>query len=418
MEIFMEAADGCKMPPSSYVAVRLADTLKQGRYDPSRAYHFPSFKEKRRQAKIDVFRLVGSSAVLISADEVQRISEVSVSSSDPNVNDLRLKVTAKPAPVKKAGTALAGPVKAVARKQAEDYLEKHGIQEKISSAMQQLLAHQPDDPISFLCNCLQGLPQTSKPATVPLRSVVTGTGASTARSALTSGPFRSYYSKHVLPVLPAPWCAKMYQAFPRRGPEPLPNQGGLNYTASKVPCMMPIATPNVTSLAAVEMRFLALARAEKLDPKERPFVSTVSEDALDIVFLAEAMLIGRGMQNMTSQEIAAGKEMAKAAVRQSMGVRFSIGEASGSVDDIRQAAAAVLWTANENGSLRQVINELQVERSSQQASSWNQRPSVATWLSNRPARLKPTSKSGTASFNLMPSVGTWVIPRACSKETR
>jgi hypothetical protein len=159
MELRLQVVEGCQMPVGSYVAVKLGDVLKQGRYEPMRAYQFPSV-DKRRYAKIDVFKHVGTSAVMVNPDDMENVSEISVTSSDPTFENLRLKVEMKNNAVNapKKNTGPAGPPMATAmRSQAQDYLSKHGIEEKMSGCIRKLLQEKPDDPIDFVCTYLRPL---------------------------------------------------------------------------------------------------------------------------------------------------------------------------------------------------------------------------------------------------------------------
>lgn len=163
MEIRLEAAEGCKMPVGSFVAVKLGDVLKQGRYEPTRTYQFAQ-ADKRRHAKIDLFKHVGSSVVLVSPDAGANVSEVCIQSGDPLVENLRLKVDVKPH--SGAKNKVAEPVKHAVRSNAQTYLSKHGIEEKISSCVKLLLQQQPDNPIEFICCQLRGTPYPPPPVTV------------------------------------------------------------------------------------------------------------------------------------------------------------------------------------------------------------------------------------------------------------
>merc|ERR1719440_1475692 len=94
MEVCVQAAAGCSMPTGTYVAVKVGDVLKQGRYEANRAYHFPQ-AERRRTAKVDVFKHVGSCVVPVDP-EVSLSSDFKVSSVDKSVGDLRLRVNVQP----------------------------------------------------------------------------------------------------------------------------------------------------------------------------------------------------------------------------------------------------------------------------------------------------------------------------------
>jgi len=467
----METADGCKMPPSTYVSVRLSDTLKQGKYDPNRSYKFDNFKDRRRQAKIDIFRLVGSSGVMVSADEVQRISEVMVSSNDPIINDLRLKVTAKQANANKAGTKPIAPLKKdKVRRQAEQYLEKHRVQEKVSSAMQHLLQKQPEDPIDFLCSYLQSLKEPkpvpqSMPEATPAPKVTPAYVRAPAlaaantyyrrlRSELAPDNAGAYYSQHVLPaVLPPALSTKMYSRFPdpRKGVQSIADTNTYATAGTDAggdACAM--AAANVYNrmleirLAAVEAQFAAkvdfhvqqrfanLACLSTLPQEDRPFVSAMSEDALNILLQAEAMLMGRNARDFSSEVILLAKNEAKATFLKSLGLDTKDKEVMSRLLELKQ----LLEDSCDSGVLAQALAEIKA------GEKWSLKPSVGTWLANpapqkksepgntwnrQPgepviARVKPSESLWSVSpsleedppkpsWNKRPSIGTWLHVR-------
>jgi len=158
MEIRIEAVEGCEMPSHSFVSVKLGEVLKQGRYEPSRGYVFPKAKA-RHYAKIDIFKHVGSQTVLVNPDAGCSARDIEITSNDPTVKNLRLRVDMMPSMDKMASKRS----KSVVRDQAASYLEKHRIEERLSTSMKALLQSQPDDPIGFFCCSLQGIPHLSIP---------------------------------------------------------------------------------------------------------------------------------------------------------------------------------------------------------------------------------------------------------------
>jgi hypothetical protein len=164
MEIRLEAAEGCKMPLGTYVAVKVGDALKQGRYEPTRSYMFPNVK-KRHHAKIDIFKHVGTSAIVVSPESGSRVSEVSITSCDPNTEDLRMKVDMKPNAATTGNVAKnesAKVAKSAARDQATAYLGKHKIEEKLSACMKALLQERPEDPFEYICSFFRGAPKSTE----------------------------------------------------------------------------------------------------------------------------------------------------------------------------------------------------------------------------------------------------------------
>jgi len=76
--------------------------------------------------------------------------------SDPVVGDVRLKVDMKPQRTQAIRPAAA--YKAQAKSQAQMYLDRHGIEEKLSRCVKLLLQNQPDDPMEFICSQLRDKP--------------------------------------------------------------------------------------------------------------------------------------------------------------------------------------------------------------------------------------------------------------------
>lgn len=160
MEIRLESVEGYMLPVGTHIGVRVGDILKQGRYEPQRCYNFPAV-ERRRNAKIDVYRHVGSCVVAVDPDAVST-HEVSVSCSDPDQPALRLKVNIQSnggEPVKKLETRAAD-----VKNKAKEYLTKYGIEEKLSEAVKAVLKEQPADPVGFLCDHIRGVTKVAGPS--------------------------------------------------------------------------------------------------------------------------------------------------------------------------------------------------------------------------------------------------------------
>jgi hypothetical protein len=150
MEVRVESAAGYDVPPGCFVGVRLGSVLKQGRYEPSRSYNFPA-QDKRRNAKVDIYRHVGSCSVAIEPD-AQSSHEVQVVSSDPTLSEMKFKISVQGTRIDKAKER---EVKATeVKSKAKDYLSKYSIEEKLSDAVKALLKEQPADPTAFLCKIL------------------------------------------------------------------------------------------------------------------------------------------------------------------------------------------------------------------------------------------------------------------------
>jgi hypothetical protein len=170
MELRVESAEGTVLPKGCYVGVRVGDTLKQGRYEPNRSYHFPRV-DRRRNAKIDVYQHVGSCVVGLDPD-TKSTNLVKVEATNPSFAGMRLKVDVQhqnDAAARKQREARA----AALRGQAQEYLQKHGIEERLAEAVKQVLQDQPSDPIRFIC----GLLQDNGSAAAPVKSAASLTAA-------------------------------------------------------------------------------------------------------------------------------------------------------------------------------------------------------------------------------------------------
>eukprot|EP00421_Protoceratium_reticulatum_P017870 CAMPEP_0168394544 /NCGR_PEP_ID=MMETSP0228-20121227/19591_1 /TAXON_ID=133427 /ORGANISM="Protoceratium reticulatum, Strain CCCM 535 (=CCMP 1889)" /LENGTH=135 /DNA_ID=CAMNT_0008407965 /DNA_START=38 /DNA_END=442 /DNA_ORIENTATION=- len=135
MELRVESAEGCQLPAGCYVGVRIGETLKQGRYEPSRCYFFPQV-DRRRNAKIDVYQHVGSCIVAVDPEATSR-AEVNVSRDSPGMDAIRLTVSSQAKAADGVKQQREDRAKAL-RGQAKDYLNKHSIEERLSEAVKAL----------------------------------------------------------------------------------------------------------------------------------------------------------------------------------------------------------------------------------------------------------------------------------------
>jgi len=140
------------MPSGCLVGVRIGDTLKQGRYEPQRCYHFPQV-DRRRNAKIDIYQHIGTCTVTADPD-VRSNHDVAVTSKDPSCQGVRLRVSVQSQADDSSKKQREARVKAL-KSQAGDYLTKHNLEERLSEVVKALLKEQPADPTEFLCNALR-----------------------------------------------------------------------------------------------------------------------------------------------------------------------------------------------------------------------------------------------------------------------
>jgi len=269
MEVRVESAAGFDLPPGCYVGVRVGDVLKQGRYEPQRCYHFPTM-ERRRNAKIDIYRHVGSCIVAVDPD-AKSFHEVSVASSDPTVPEMKLKVNVQQSAVD-VGKQREAKTKAV-KNQAKDYLSKFSIEEKLSEAVKALLREQPADPTDFLCRFLSGdaslpsSPVAGGAAKVPRPSPaeIDWVVHSSAHRPLgkPSGPavpkpFNGYYTANCLPSPSEPYLNSVYAKFPAAAENLQPK----NPAAPRAPAGAPAKTQQDLSALRRQARDVLVKASE------------------------------------------------------------------------------------------------------------------------------------------------------------
>jgi len=158
MEIHVEAANADMLPKGCYVSVRVGDVFKQGKYEPQRAYNFPSI-DRRRDVRIDVYQHVGT-CLLAAEPDSSSVHDTFATSTHPDFPAMKFKVnvTTKQEEVQKSKTDRAAKMKG----KAKEYLGKHRIEESLSEAVKALLKEQPTDPLEFICKYLGGK-KDSKP---------------------------------------------------------------------------------------------------------------------------------------------------------------------------------------------------------------------------------------------------------------
>lgn len=157
MEIRVEALSDWQVPLGCCVCVRVGDSLKQRKLNqqiPAK-YRFNALENPRR-AKIDVYQLMGTCTVPL--DPCLTISdEVTIASSDPSNNDMKLRVTASPHDA--AAAELFKQQQQIddeeSRGAAMGYLGSHKVEERLGEAVRALLRLKPADPFDFLCRQLK-----------------------------------------------------------------------------------------------------------------------------------------------------------------------------------------------------------------------------------------------------------------------
>jgi hypothetical protein len=361
MEVRVESAAGFGVPPGCYVGVRVGDVLKQGRYEPQRSYHFPAM-ERRRNAKIDIYRHVGSCVIPVDPEASGASHEVPVASSDPSVPEMRLKVNVQNSSLD-AGKQREVRTKAV-KNQAKEYLTKHSIEEKLSDAVKALLKEQPSDPTDFLCRFLTGgsLPTSPAGGPVPIKASNNIVKASTSIG-VASGkpgppamkPFNGYYVATILPNVPADAMMSLHSKFPSAANRLKP-------------------TPGVSNIGAPP--------GQQGPPAMKPFNGYYEANVLPNV-------PSGGMNAIHSKFPDAADKLKPS------GQDKGIGE-------LRLQARDVLVKASGDGNLSKALKEVRTD--SPTKNEFISLPSVGTWLA------KPQGLKKVPVFSKMPSVGTWLAP--------
>ncbi|CAE7798736.1 unnamed protein product [Symbiodinium necroappetens] len=93
MEVHVESANPDMLPKSCYVSVRVGEVLKQGRYEPQRAYTFPAI-DRRRDVRVDVYQHVGS-CILSAEPDSASIHDVFATSTHPDFPAMKFKEVQK-----------------------------------------------------------------------------------------------------------------------------------------------------------------------------------------------------------------------------------------------------------------------------------------------------------------------------------
>eukprot|EP00933_Yihiella_yeosuensis_P051805 TRINITY_DN49779_c0_g1_i1.p1 TRINITY_DN49779_c0_g1~~TRINITY_DN49779_c0_g1_i1.p1 ORF type:complete len:395 (+),score=100.35 TRINITY_DN49779_c0_g1_i1:178-1362(+) len=153
MEIRVATAEGFSLPIDCHVSIRIGDVLKQGKYEPARAYNFGQ-SDGPRSAKIDLFQHIGSCTVALDP-RAKSNYDVSLKSLHSSLPEVKLKVSV----ASKSQKAMDERSKAVKNK-AQTYLAKYRIEERLGDAVKAVLKEMPSDPLDFICRKLGGVKET------------------------------------------------------------------------------------------------------------------------------------------------------------------------------------------------------------------------------------------------------------------
>lgn len=174
LELHVSAAKGFHLQDDCFVAVKLGDVLKQGRYRPDRPYRFPADSSpgphKPRIGRIDLFKQIGSCRIEASAGE----HEVWVESTDPRdrgqMMNLKLRVAvgkigAHPNSLQPAH-AHAAKKEAESNQDGKVYLKDSNMEELLSNVVKAVLRERPQNPRQFMIDHLVKIGDVSLPSSI------------------------------------------------------------------------------------------------------------------------------------------------------------------------------------------------------------------------------------------------------------
>mmetsp|Transcript_83336 Transcript_83336/g.131579 ORF Transcript_83336/g.131579 Transcript_83336/m.131579 type:complete len:610 (+) Transcript_83336:60-1889(+) len=169
VELKLESIEEQNMPRDCFISVRVGDTQKLSRLAATRVYKFPQAGD-RRYGKIEVFRRIGACSVDIDPSNIN-LREINVDCKEAGFGSLGLRINVEgDEAVKKKLEDMAPEGKKVGTKvrAAKDYLSKHGLEVRLSEAMQAVLRDRPENPTEYLAMKLLGLTLGDK---MPLQPV-------------------------------------------------------------------------------------------------------------------------------------------------------------------------------------------------------------------------------------------------------
>lgn len=197
------------MPKECFLSVRMGEMQKISRLQPTRIYRFPKGAQ-RRQSKIEVFQRIGTCTLDLDVTDPFP-HQVTINCEREGFGTLGMKVIA----TQESKPEEATDPKATNRvKAAKDYLAKHGLEVKLSDAMQAVLRERPDDPAAFTASLLMPNNPTLLTAPAPLQtSEQKATRNVRLQPSVDLLPFKEYYAKHSQSCSPE-FFAKLYTKFP------------------------------------------------------------------------------------------------------------------------------------------------------------------------------------------------------------
>ncbi|CAE7473925.1 unnamed protein product [Symbiodinium natans] len=365
MEVQVESANADMLPKSCYVSVRVGEVLKQGRYEPKRAYTFPAI-DHRRDVRIDVYQHVGSCLLSAEPDSAS-VHDVFATSTHPDFPAMKFKVSmsTRSEEVHKSKTDRAAKMKG----RAKEYLGRHRIEEKLSEAVKALLKEQPADAVDFVCKYLAGTKKDADKSDKQLPPLASGsTKASSRPLQKDKEPEKPGEESFVSIDGTAP-----VEADAREDP-----RNDLPAVRSQVCQLLVEAADNGQLESAL--------KDAKTDPGE-----AVQKN--DEVRLKVASLLMSASEN---------GDLLKALteIKES---KSSDQNPHMSKDEARERAAGLLVEAAESGKLEKALSELKAPTEELTAQ-------VALTEVKQSGQLEEATKAVDTPFQLRPSCATWILP--------
>lgn len=181
VELNVQTLDTSNFSKDLYISVRIGEAQKLSKASASRNFKFSkSSIGDRRYGKIELFKRVGGSTVIIDPGMLDGLQDVRVPFEEGK-SDMQFRISvsgepqARPAEVEKEKNT----PKNISSKvqQAKDYLDKHSLELRLSEAMQTVLRERPDDPGAFIAqrllanaNMVTKIPKPEVSAPAPTRA--------------------------------------------------------------------------------------------------------------------------------------------------------------------------------------------------------------------------------------------------------
>lgn len=157
VELRVDSLQASDVPHDCFVAVRLGEAQKLARLASTRVFRFPQAAADCRTGKIEVFRRLGGASIDVDAED-KRLRKVSVNCGEKfpigadgsRKIDLHIAVEESQDDNIEHKKKRDSSAKSVKVRTSKDYLRRHGVEAKLTEAMQAVLRERPENPTDFL----------------------------------------------------------------------------------------------------------------------------------------------------------------------------------------------------------------------------------------------------------------------------